>query len=288
MLDMCERVRSVAPIDVSYVWFDTGLEYRATREHLKYLEKAYGIEIQRRRAKKTVAVCCKEHGVPFMAKHVSEFISRLQSHGFRWENEPYDALLKRYTGCQSALRWWCDENGDGSRFGISRNRLLKEFIIDHNPDFPISNRCCKYAKKDVAADALKDTKADLNMVGVRKSEGGNRAVTNTCVTRHGSVDTYRPVYWWDDETRCEYKRLFDLRNSDCYEKYGLRRTGCVGCPFNKNHVAELGVMGMYESNLCKAALKVFGAAYNYTMAYRDYVRSMDNDGQMSLFDLLEE
>ena len=30
---------------VQYVWFDTGLEYQATKDHLKYLEQKYGIEI---------------------------------------------------------------------------------------------------------------------------------------------------------------------------------------------------------------------------------------------------
>ena len=288
MLDVCERVRQTAPIDVTYVWFDPGLEYRATREHLRYLEERYGIEIMRMRAKKTVAVCCREYGVPFMSKAVSEFMLRLQRHGFRWEVEPFDVLLERYPGCSSALRWWCDENGNGSRFGISRNRLLKEFIVEHPPTFAISNRCCKYAKKDVARAALNGIHADLNMVGVRKSEGGNRAVTNTCVTRQGEVDTYRPMYWWDDHVRREYKRLFDIRNSDCYERYGLHRTGCVGCPFARNHVAELGVMAMHEPNLCKAALKVFGRAYDYTLAYRDFVRSNDNSDQLSIFDIWGE
>ena len=31
---------------VTYVWFDTGLEYQATKDHLKYLENKYNIEIK--------------------------------------------------------------------------------------------------------------------------------------------------------------------------------------------------------------------------------------------------
>ena len=30
---------------VSYIWCDTGLEYQATKDHLKYLEDKYKIEI---------------------------------------------------------------------------------------------------------------------------------------------------------------------------------------------------------------------------------------------------
>ena len=41
----------VSKIDVNkkvrYVWFDTGLEYKATKEHLDFLENKYNITIER-------------------------------------------------------------------------------------------------------------------------------------------------------------------------------------------------------------------------------------------------
>ena len=47
---------------VRYFWIDTGLEYRATKEHLNDLEKKYGIEIERIKACKPIPICCKEYG----------------------------------------------------------------------------------------------------------------------------------------------------------------------------------------------------------------------------------
>lgn len=44
MLNICTRCDKDNKIE--YVWFDTGLEYQATKEHLKYLEEKYGIEIK--------------------------------------------------------------------------------------------------------------------------------------------------------------------------------------------------------------------------------------------------
>ena len=44
MIDICEKVK---PHGVRYVWVDTGIEYQATKEHLNYLEKHYGITIER-------------------------------------------------------------------------------------------------------------------------------------------------------------------------------------------------------------------------------------------------
>ena len=72
---------------IIYVMFDTGLEYQATKDHKKYLEQKYGIEIVVLRAEKPIPICCKQYGQPFLSKQVSEYISRLQKHNFQWEDE---------------------------------------------------------------------------------------------------------------------------------------------------------------------------------------------------------
>lgn len=64
-----------------YVWFDTGLEYDATKRHLRYLEEKYGIKIMRVRGKKAIPTCCKEYGVPFVSKDVSQKLYGLQNAG---------------------------------------------------------------------------------------------------------------------------------------------------------------------------------------------------------------
>ena len=93
-----------------YVFFDTGLEYKATKEHLKYLENKYNINIVIERPKKPVPLAVKEYGEPFLSKNVSEMISRLQQHNFQWEDEPFEILIKRYPKCKCALMWWCNAN----------------------------------------------------------------------------------------------------------------------------------------------------------------------------------
>ena len=51
LIDLCERAE---PHFVSYVFFDTGIEYQATKDHLKFLEEKYGIEIKRIKAIKPI------------------------------------------------------------------------------------------------------------------------------------------------------------------------------------------------------------------------------------------
>lgn len=45
MLDLISKIDKDRK--VRYIWFDTGLEYQATKDHLKYLEEKYHIEIER-------------------------------------------------------------------------------------------------------------------------------------------------------------------------------------------------------------------------------------------------
>ena len=285
MLDLCERVRERSPIELTYVWFNTGVEYRATRRHLEYLEERYGIEIVRFKPEKSIPACTKEFGQPFLSKYVSLHMGRLQKHGFQWEDEPYEALLERYPRCVSSIKWWCDRwtrTSEPGYFDIGRHRLLKEFIVSNNPWFKVSNKCCDYTKKKVAAKANREYGADLELIGIRRSEGGARSTINQCFSRHDDkADTYRPLLWFSDADKADYERQFGIVHSDCYKKWGFRRTGCVGCPFNKKAESELETAGMYEPNLARAARTIFADSYKYTSMYRAYVAE-HSTGQMRL------
>ena len=50
MLDMLmalDPAKNYPNSEIHYVWFDTGIEYTATKQHLKALEEKYGIAIER-------------------------------------------------------------------------------------------------------------------------------------------------------------------------------------------------------------------------------------------------
>lgn len=274
MLDLCERVRTICPIDITYVFFDTGIEYAATKRHIDYLERRYGTTIKRCRAEKTIPVCCKEYGRPFLNKFISECMSRLQKHGFRWEDKPLDVLLNKYPRCKSALKWWCNgytRTDEPGYYDIGSRQYLKDFIISHPPTFKISNKCCTYAKKNVAKKLLKSGEYDLNVIGLRKDEGGVRAkMKDARCFRAGETDTYYPLFWLSDSDKASYRNAFNLRHSDCYGLWGFKRTGCVGCPFSRNLERDMETTKKFEPLVHKAASKVFADSYEYTRAYRTY------------------
>lgn len=262
---------------VTYVFFDTGLEFQATKQHIKDLENKYGIEIVVRKAVKPIPICCRQYGVPFLSKQVSENISRLQRHNFKWEDKPFDELYKEYPKCKAALRWWCNEKGGNSKFNISYNTWLKEFMIENPPTFPISNKCCYYAKKLVAKRFKDEHDFDLSIIGVRKAEGGVRSSAyKNCFTpaTDTTIDEYRPIFWYKQDTKNLFKSHYGITHSDCYEVWGLPRTGCSGCPYAKDFESELEAVAKYEPKLYNALNKVFGQSYEYTRKYREFQRMM--------------
>lgn len=268
-----------------FVFFNTGLEYEATKKQIKRLEEKYGIEIKINPPIKPIPLCVREYGVPFWSKKVSEYIERLQRHGFQWEDEPVEVLLERYPKCRAGVRWWCNDFSEGDepcRYDIGYIKGLKEFMMANPPDFAISPKCCHYAKKLPASKFAAASGCDLSCSGVRKSEGGVRStVYQSCYSQAlGNDSTYRPLFWFVDQDKREYDEHYGIVHSDCYEVWGMKRTGCAGCPFGKKFEEELALAEKYEPKFHKAMLKVFGKSYDYTrrfMEFREQMKNSSND-----------
>lgn len=303
MLDICHRCDISKKIE--YVWFDTGLEYEATKEHLKYLQTKYNIHINPYKAEKPIPTSCRIYGQPFISKHVSEMTSRLQRYNFEWEDGSYESLLDKYcvkltqeeamqygklrkgvanlfgryySGCVVALAWWCNEN-KSIKFCIDYNKWLKQFIIKNPPTFKISNKCCLYAKKNVIHSLIKENGYDLNIMGVRRAEGGTRAIAyKSCFDEAGDkYDNYRPIFWYSDADKKEYENAYNIIHSKCYSQYGLQRTGCSGCPFGRDFEYELQVIKKYEPKLFIAVNNIFGDSYEYTRQYKEFSKELNKE-----------
>ena len=88
------------------------------------------------------------------------------------------------------------------------------------------------------------------------------------------ADAYRPLFWFSDADKVEYDQHYGIVHSDCYEVWGMKRTGCAGCPFGKEFEEELELTRKYEPNFHKAANKIFGQSYDYTRKYLQFREEM--------------
>ena len=304
VIDLLERVLKENTFnydcEIHYVFFDTGIEYEATKRHIAYLEKTYGVKIEPIRAKVPVPLGVKKYGVPFLSKYVSEMLERLQNHNFDFANDgnkSFEELTAKYKRCVEALRFWCNANpptkkGKPSRYNIERQYALKEFIIENPPKFKISNKCCKGGKKENGQDYIEKNGCDLQILGLRKAEDGIRSTNiHSCYSEsEDGCDSFRLIWWFTDKDKEQYKKFFKIRNSDCYEVYRLCRTGCAGCPFGSRWEEELVVIEAHEPKLYVAVWSIFGESYEYTRKYRWYKWKLKHGigtEQIEIFDFLE-
>lgn len=67
MIDLIENARKIAPSlpRVKYVFFNTGLEMQATKDHVKATAEKYGVEIIEARPKISIVMAVRKYGVPF-------------------------------------------------------------------------------------------------------------------------------------------------------------------------------------------------------------------------------
>ena len=319
MIDLIETARKIVPSlpRVKYVFFNTGLEMKATKDHVKATAEKYGVEIEEVRPKVGIVQAVREHGIPFVSKIMSAGLEGWQKKGIPLSiaDEYAQAedkaakrqeLSDRFPKCESTINFLCCCNSAGEprpdiQLVINSSKYMRDFIGEYPPDFQISARCCNYCKKQVAHDTQKDY--EMIITGERRDEGGMRSVprkdnTALCFTETSNGQyRLRPLYYVTDKDKAWYKERFDIRYSDAYEVYGLTRTGCCGCPISYKAVDDLELIRPHEPNVVKAAWNIFGKSYEYRKKYNDYKnarmweekKKKENvDGQMDFFDLLEE
>ena len=297
MIDMIERARALIPgylEPVKYVFFNTGLEMQATKDHVKATAKKYGVEIEECRPKINIVKSAREHGIPFVSKIMSGGLEEWQKKNIPLSiaDEYAQAedkaakrqeLKERFPKCQSVINFLCCCNSAGEprpgiQLVINSSKYMLDFIREFPPDFQISAKCCDYCKKQLAHSIQKPY--DMIITGERRDEGGMRSVprseqwneTNTMCFSEQSDGKYRfrPLYYVSDKDKAWYKDYYGIKYSDAYEVYGLTRTGCCGCPISYKAVDDLEKIRPYEPNVVKAAWAIFGKSYEYRRRYNEY------------------
>lgn len=291
MIDIIERTRALFELPpIKYVFFNTGLEMRATKDHVKDIAEKYGVEIETVRPKIGIVQATRKYGIPFVSKIMSAGLSEWQRKGVPLSiAEEYDKaknkaakrkeLKKRYPKCESLINFLCCCNSAGEprpniQLVINSSKYMRDFIGEYPPDFQISADCCFWCKKQVAHNVQKEY--EMIITGERRDEGGMRSVprkdnTSMCFAETGNGQfRLRPLFYVTDTDKEWYKNYYCIRYSDAYEVYGLTRTGCCGCPISYKAVDDLEKIRPFEPNVVKAAWNIFGKSYEYRAKYNAY------------------
>lgn len=291
LIDIIERTREAFNLGpVEYAFFNTGLEMKATKNHVKEVAEKYAVDIKDCKPKVNIVRAARKCGIPFVSKIMSAGLEGWQKKGIPLSvAEEYEAaedkgakrleLKERYPKCESTLNFLCCCNSKGEprpniQLVINSSKYMRDFIAEYPPEFQISAKCCDYCKKQLAHRVQKNF--DLIITGERRDEGGMRSVprkdnTSLCFTETSSGQyRLRPLYYVSDADKAWYKEYYGIRYSDAYEVYGLTRTGCCGCPISYKAVDDLEKIRPFEPNVVKAAWAIFGKSYEYRKQYNEY------------------
>lgn len=296
LIDILERARHLFGLpEIKYCFFNTGLEMKATKDHVKDIAEKYGVEITEYCPKKNIVLSAREYGQPFVSKIMSAAMETVQKKQLPFSiKEEYDnaedkaakrqELRERYPKAEQGINFLCCCNSDGEprpdiQLVINSSKYMYDFMVENPPKFKISAKCCDYCKKQVAHRVQKDF--DMIITGERRDEGGMRSVprsadANGTMCFHEQSDgkfRFRPLYYVSDADKAWYKEYYGLRYSDAYEVYGLKRTGCCGCPISARAVEDLERIKPFEPNVVKAAWNIFGDSYRYRQAYNEYKKA---------------
>ena len=301
---------------IKYAFFDTGLEMKAIKDHVRATAEKYDVVIEEHKPEVNIVTATRKYGIPFVSKIMSAGLEGWQKKGIplsiaeEYENaedkaEKRKELKRRYPGCETTINFLCCCNSAGDprpniQLVINSSKYMRDFIGEYPPDFQISARCCDFCKKQVAHRVQK--RYDMVITGERRDEGGMRSVprkdsSSMCFTETGDGKyRLRPLYYVSDSDKAWYKDFYGIKYSDAYEVYGLTRTGCCGCPISYKAVEDLEKIRPYEPNVVKAAWNIFGKSYEYRRKYNAYKEERRRreeeemkgvEGQMSIFDFPE-
>ena len=291
MLHLIEQVRAIFDLPpVHYAFFNTGLEMKAIKQHVKDMEKLYGVTITEYRPKKNIVLATREYGLPFVSKIMSAGLEGVQKKNIPLTiadeyAEAEDKIAKRaelkerYPGCETTINFLCCCNSKGEprpdiQLVINSSDYMLDFIKENPIPFKVSNRCCEVCKKATAHSVQKNY--EMVITGERRDEGGMRSVPRKDSTTMCFSETadgkfrLRPLYYVSNADKQWYKEHYNIRYSDAYEVYGLTRTGCCGCSISSKAIEDLEKIRPFEPNLVKAAWNVFGESYLYRQKYNEY------------------
>lgn len=201
LIDLIERTRQMfnnavgheALKPVKYVFFNTGLEMEATKDHVKATAEKYGVEVEECRPKINIVKAVREYGMPFMSKRFSQALGEWQKKDVpmaiideykKAENKAakFQEFVERYPKSKKVINFLLNTDKNGiqhfNQLGFQTQRYLKNYMEEYPPNFVISAKCCDYCKKQLAHQVQKGY--DMVITGERMAEGGYGQQTKIC------------------------------------------------------------------------------------------------------------
>lgn len=262
--------------NIPLIFFETGMEYDATYNHIKKMSNNFRIEFVH--LEKSIPMINNEYGTPFISKYVSEMLDRMTKHDFDFKNHgglDSNILNNLYPKMFVAIKWWNNEN-TSPRLNIDFDKYLKEFLIDNGGlNFKASNMCCEKIKKESVRKYVLKNNINLIIRWTRSQNFGTKKEIDKSwffKTAKGNYYNFFPIFWWDDSMKSWYDRERGVPHSEDYISYNFTRNSCAGCPYMTNVNECLKVLEKFEPKTYELANNIFGKSYEECKKYEEYAK----------------
>ena len=181
----------------------------------------------------------EKYGSPCFSKTQDDYIYRWQT----GNRAPY--LIARING----------KNLDGSETQFGLSKKARKLLMEGNLH-KISNKCCKYLKKETAKKFQKETGLKP-ILGVRGAESiARKGVYKSCFQKDGR---FTPIWDLSDELMDKIYKKYNIEVPEVYNH--VCRTGCMGCPYGSwKHDTEKELM-LINDNQFKFVTEYFKESY---------------------------
>lgn len=247
------------------VYCDTGIELNVVRDFVKQK----GAEDNRFviiRPKVPIKKMLEDKGYPFKSKLHARAVRE-------WHHSTSRKHAERYYNGDIGLKIKCP-------------KLLK-YQFEQDLTYEISERCCDELKKKPYKRYKKANGYKYDIIGIMAAEKGQRDAAKCLAFSGDKLKAFQPLAPltkdWEDWFIAEYNISLPIVY---YPPYNFERTGCKGCPFNRNLQHELDILKRYfpsERKQCEAIWKPVYEEYR-----RIGYRLKPDDGQLSFADIEEK
>lgn len=246
------------------VYANTGIEYNLIKNFVLDLMKHDDRYIMIK-PKVPIKKILESVGYPFKSKHHSEM----------WE------LWNRDHESKSAIKY------RDRLYNFASNqcpKMLRYQFSDNYTGPHISDKCCLNLKEKPLEAYMRETGKTVAIVGIMREEGGRREKAQ-CFMKYAK-DNYHfhPLAVVTKEWEEWLIEKYHIKLCDIYyPPYNFTRTGCKGCPFNKDLQRDLDTLEKYFPSERKQCETIWKPVYE---EYRKIGYRLKSQKQMTIFDFI--
>lgn len=242
LIKQCEEALTIDKNAIVALFSNTGMELQQTIDFVNWVNDNY-YPVTTIQPKLPFGEIMKL-GKPIKSKFISSNLGRFQ---------------KTYKQDKTYLKIVRDEYKSQSMYLGDKNLHLAHPLFD----IKISNECCNYLKKYPSKDWQEEHDYLGTLTGERSGEGGLRSYVaqqrsssggRLCLRFREGTPIMSPIIDWGDDEVDEYIKLYNIPLSKAYTLLGMKRTGCIGCPFAQDLESNLELLFIHDKPRYKAIM----------------------------------